>query len=94
MQYTCKYDPLQDLYGSSVGKSASVVGSNPTRGSPRNDCFVRVVLCCFVFLICCVALPCLSKQVMECLIMYIINNCHLLQTCNTAGYDTAAPLDG
>ena len=28
-------------------------------------CFERVVLCCFVFLLCCVALPCLSKHLMD-----------------------------
>ena len=31
----------------------------------KNNCFGRVVLCCFVFLLCCVALPRLSKHLMD-----------------------------
>ena len=30
-----------------------------------NNCFGRVVLCCFVFLLCCVALPYLSQHLMD-----------------------------
>ena len=33
--------------------------------SLKNNCFGQVVLCCFVFLLCCVALPCLSKHLMD-----------------------------
>ena len=33
--------------------------------SLKNNCLWRVVLCCFVFLLCCVALPCLSKYLMD-----------------------------
>ena len=37
----------------------TVVGSNPTRGSFFFEEYYlgQVVLCCFVFLLCCVALP-------------------------------------
>ena len=44
------------------------VGSNPLEAanfSLKKDCLGRVVLCCFVFLLCCVALPCLSKHLMD-----------------------------
>ena len=37
-----------------------VVGSSQVFFLRKNICFGRVVLCCFVFLLCCVALPCLS----------------------------------
>ena len=34
----------------------------PPKAALKNDCFGQVVLCCFVFLWCCVALPCHSKH--------------------------------
>ena len=37
--------------------------------SLKNDCVGRVVLRCFVFLMCCVALPSLSKHLLERLII-------------------------
>ena len=33
--------------------------------SLKNNCLGQVVLCCFVFLLCCVALPCFSKHLMD-----------------------------
>ena len=38
-----------------VARKLMVLGSSPARGSflLKNDCFGRVVLCCFAFLLCC-----------------------------------------
>ena len=50
---------------------SSVMGLNSTRGSQfslKNDCFGRIVLCCFAILLCCcVALPFMYELKPSCL---------------------------
>ena len=50
-----------------LGRSWVSVPPEAANFSLKNDCFERVelVLCCFVFLLCCVALPCLSEHLTD-----------------------------
>ena len=61
------------------------MGSNPSRGRFffENNCLGRVVLCCFVFLLCCVALPYFLS------ISWMIKSCRCMGECYITSYDVA-----
>ena len=62
---TTESDNLVPLSPTYVSIDDLLIHVTPEAANFKKNCFGQVVLCCFVFLLRCVALPCLSKHLMD-----------------------------